>query len=148
MYSRKMYSRNIASKNRIAISMFPDYKYPTASTLYFNDRSRRAALRRVMIRVSNLDGAPRETAHAAERPERSEKRPDRSGTGGFSLNYRTYATSVRVNHLTMPWDGRSSLTPFFPLPIRSNPFAPTSLHQDQSQLLMEMRSDLIICSKI
>lgn len=87
---------------------------------HFNDWSRRAALRRVMIRVSNSDEAPRETAHAARTADRSEKRPYRSGAGGFSLNYCTYATSARVNHLTMPRDGRYSLTPFSHC---SNPFA-------------------------
>jgi len=71
-----MHSRNVSRlKVEIAISMFPDRKYPTASTLYFNDRSRRAALRRVMIRVSNLDGAPRETAHAAEQPRGVKRGP-------------------------------------------------------------------------
>jgi len=70
-----------------------------------------------MIRVSNLDGAPRETAHAAGTADRSEKRSDRSGAGGFSLNYRTYAISARVNHFAMPRDCRSSLTPLPPTPL-------------------------------
>lgn len=134
---------HLIARVEIAISMLLDRRYSTASTLYFNDRSRRAALRRVMICVSNLDGAPRETAHAAGRTtERSEKRSDRSGTSGFSLNYRTYATSARVNHLTMPWDGRSSQIPLPPPPFLTQIFSPRHpRHRDQ--LLMEMRSSLI-----
>lgn len=69
------YVSHLIERIEIAISIFPDRRYPTASTLYFNDRSRRAALRRVMIRVSNLDGAPRETAHAAERPRGVKRGP-------------------------------------------------------------------------
>lgn len=62
-----------------------------------------------MIRVSNLDGAPRDRPRG--RMEKSEKLPrlDR-GPSGSSLNYRTYATFVRVNHLTIPPDVRC----FFP----------------------------------
>lgn len=66
-----------------------------------------------MIRVSNLDGAPRDRPRG--RMEQSEKqlRRDR-GPSGSSVNYRTYATFVRVNHLTMPWDVRC----FLPLSSR------------------------------
>lgn len=82
---------------------------------------------RVMIRVSNLDGArsPRPPTRWEREMRRVKRGPAWSDLAHSSLNYRTYVTFVHVNHLTMWCDSLISL--FLPLIALSLYLFPFSL---------------------
>lgn len=93
--------------NNVRVSHDRTNNPPLAYYILMTDRAASGVAKGYDTRVKFGRGPERDRPRGRT-AERSEKGPDRSGTGGFSLNYRTYATSARVNHSTMPSDGRSS----------------------------------------
>lgn len=118
-----------SSKNRnnnVRVSHDRADNPPLAYYILMTDRAASSVTKGYDTRVKFGRGPERDRP-SGRTTERSEKGPDRSGTGGFSLNYRTYATSARVNHSTMPSDGRSSGSPLFPpSPSLLQSFVPVS----------------------